>query len=216
MIGVYTHGQETIPGLPYDLFYTLNLPIQPFRKDVDVDKDIVQTIDWYRPYRQWILDTDSIISKDYQEFTKDLGLKIISGCLLFGLQEGHAGYRHRDVHPNIYWHWDDKYNSAAINYLLTPTAGQLDFWDMYEGGDVIDTESNTQYESGIEHDNTNIITTWNGQDNHAPVLIRTEAVHQASNLKGPGPRVTLTIRFQLNPIWWMVREAYRPYFINGY
>lgn len=216
MIGVYTHGQEPIPGIPYNLFYTLNLPVEPFKSNIDVQKDIVDTISWHRPYRQWAVLTKDIISYEYDQFIKELGLRLTDHTLIFACQEGYTGYRHRDVHPNKEWYWDDMYNSAAINYLLTPATGALDFWDLHEGGEVVDTECQTQYESGITHEHSGIITTWNGQDNRAPTLIRTEAVHQASNLTGPGPRVTLTLRFHLNPIWWMVRAAFMPYAINGY
>lgn len=216
MIGVKRHGEELIEGVPYFLFYTLNLPVQPFKNDIDVQKDIIDTIDWYKPYRQWLMKTDDIISKDYKEFIYDLGLKLTSLSLLFGCQQGYQGYRHRDIHPRQDWWYEHSYNSAALNYLLTPATGSLDFWDVDQGGETIVTETKTEYEIGIEHDNSKIITSWTGQDNRAPTLIRTEAVHQASNLTGPGPRVVLTLRFELNPIWWMARTAFMPFAINGY
>lgn len=216
MIGVYSHNEAIIPGIDYSLFYTLNLPIKPFIEGIDVQKDIIDKIEWHRPYRQWIVPTNDLISKDYQYFIKNLGLKLMDGVLLFGLQQNHAGYRHRDVHPYKHWHWDHSYNSAAINYLISPSIGSLDFWDLHQGGDMIETESSTPYESGVEHSHSKIITSWTGQDNLAPVLIRTEAVHQATNYNGTGPRVTLTLRFELNPIWWMARIAFMPYVIKGY
>jgi len=216
MLGVYTHDAPKVDGIDYSLMYTLNLPVNPWIKGIDVQKDIIDTISWHRPYRQWLVPTVEIISEEYQYFIKDLGLKLMSSLLLFGCQEGYTGYRHRDIHPYKHWHWGNAYNYAALNYLLTPAVGSLDFWDLEEGGEVIDTETHTQYEIGLEHPNSKIITSWNGQDNKAPVLVRTEAVHQATNLTGPGPRVTLTLRFELNPIWWMVREAFMPYAIKGY
>jgi hypothetical protein len=216
MLGVYTHNTPPVDGVDYNLIYTLNLPVDPWIKGIDVQKDVIEKINWVRPYRQWLVPTIEIISDEYQYFIKDLGLKLMSGLLLFGCQEGYKGYRHRDIHPYKRWHWGNAYNSAALNYLLTPATGSLDFWDMDEGGEIKDTETYTQYELGSEHSNSKIITSWTGQDNRAPVLVRTEAVHQAVNLIGPGPRVTLTLRFELNPIWWMVRDAFMPYTINGY
>jgi hypothetical protein len=216
MLGVYSYGEPVIPDVPYHLFYTLDLPVGPWRKDIDVKKDIVDKIEWYKPYRQWLVDTDDIISNEYKDFCYSLGLRLMDKQLFFACQEGYKGYRHRDVHVVKAWGWGTPYNSSALNYLLTPAIGSLDFWDLKEGGSILDTESDTQYEVGIEHDNSNIITRWTGQDNAAPVLLRTEAAHQATNFTGPGPRVTLTLRFHLNPHWYMTTTAFSPFFINGY
>lgn len=212
----YTHNEPIFEGLDYSVFYTLDLPITPWVDGIDIQKDIIDKIEWTSPYRQWITPTNELISKDYQYFIKDLGLKLMDGVLLFALQQGHTGYRHRDVHPFTHWHWDDAYNSAALNYLMSPSTGSLDFWDLDRGGDIIEVETKTQYELGIEHKDTEIISSWTGQDNRVPVLIRTEAPHQAKNLEGPGPRVVLTLRFELNPIWWQVRAAFMPFIIKGY
>ena len=216
MIGVYTHGAPTIPGIDYNLFYTLKLPVDPWIKGLDVQKDIVDKIDWFLPYRVFVLDTKDIISDEYQYFIKDLGIKLMNEQLFFACQEGYVGYRHRDIHFHKNWHWGNPYNMAALNYLLTPATGSLDLWDMDEGGEIRNTETYLQYQLGTEHSNSKIMTSWTGQEDRAPILVRTEAVHQATNLTGPGPRVTLTIRFALNPIWWMVREAFKPYMIKGY
>lgn len=216
MIGVYTYGEEKLSNIDYSLFYTLKLPVTPFKKEIDIQKDIIDKINWHKPYRQWLIDTDDFISREYQDFIKDQGLKLMTKTLMFGLQEGHTGYRHRDIHVHKHWHWGNPYNAASINYLLTPATGTLDFWDLKEGGEFLDTETDTQYEIGLEHEHSKILTSWTGQDNRAPVLIRTEAVHQATNLVGPGPRVTLTLRFELNPIWWMARCAFMPYVISSY
>lgn len=212
----YTHDEPVYDGVDYSVFYTLNLPVDPWRKDIDVQKDIVDSIIWHKPYRQWTTFTQEVISDDYQYFTKDLGLKLMDRVLIFALQPGHSGYRHRDIHPYKWWWWDDAYVSAALNYIVSPTIGSLDFWDMNKGGDIIDCESKTQYETGVETENTKIIANWTGQDNRAPVLVRTEAPHQANNLSGEGPRITLTLRYELNPIWWQVRAAFMPYIIQGY
>ena len=216
MIGVYSYGEEKAQNIDYSLFYTLQLPVEPFKKDLDIQSDIIDKIEWQSPYRQWLMKTDDVVSKEYKEFIYDLGLKLTSLSLLFGCKEGHKGYRHRDIHPRQDWWYENSYNSAALNYLLTPAKGSLDFWDVHQGGDIITTETATEYESGTDHENSKIITSWTGQDNGAPTLIRTEAVHQASNLTGPGSRVTLTLRFELNPIWWMARAAFMPFVINAY
>ncbi len=216
MIGVYSYGEPIDPNTPYDLFYTLNLPVSPWKKDLDLQSDIVDKIDWHRPYRNWLVDTEDYISKEFHEFCYSIGLKLTTKQLFFACKEGYKGFRHRDVHIYPHWHWGNPYNCAALNFLLTPTAGCLDFLDVREGGEILDTECNTQYEVGVDHDHTKIITSWTGQDNLSPTLVRTEAAHQASNLQGPGPRVTFTVRFHLNPIWWMVRAAFEPYFIRGY
>lgn len=212
----YTHGEPIYDSLDYSVLYTLNLPVTPWAKGIDVQKDIIDSISWHKPYRQWMVQTKEVISEEYQYFIKDLGIKLMDQLIMFGLQPGHIGYRHRDVHPYPHWWWDDPYNSAALNYLVSPTVGSLNFWDMDRGGEIIDVETQTQYESGIENENTKIIASWTGQDNRAPVLIRTEAPHQANNLNGEGPRITLTLRFELNPIWWQVRDAFKPFIIQGY
>ena len=212
----YTHGQPVFPGVDYNVFYTLNLPVEPWIEGLDLQKDIIDKIDWHKPYRQWIVRPDEVVSKEYQYFIKDLGLKLMDYQLMFALQKGHIGYRHRDIHPYKHRYWDDAYNSAALNYLISPTIGSLDYWDLERGGDIVDVETNTQYELGTEHLDTKIIASWTGQDNRAPVLIRTEAPHQANNLNGDGPRIAFTLRFELNPIWWMVRAAFMPYVIQGY
>lgn len=227
MLGVYTHGAPTIPNIDYNLFYTLKLPVDPWIKGIDVQKDIVDKIDWFLPYRVFTLDTHEIISDEYQYFIKDLGIKLMPVQLFFACQEGYVGYRHRDIHFHKNWHWGNPYNAAALNYLLTPAIGSLDLWDMDEGGEIVGTEAYLQhvleskkrpleYQLGKEHSNSKIMISWTGQEDKAPILIRTEAIHQATNLIGPGPRVVLTLRFQLNPIWWMVRDAFKPYMIKGY
>ena len=214
----YTHGETIHEGLDYNVFYTLNLPVDPWVEglDIDIQKDIIDKLDWHKPYRQWLIKTDEYVSKEYQYFMKDHAIKLMDHQLMFALKPGHIGYRHRDIHPYKKWHWDDPYNSAALNYLIGPSVGRLDFWDMERGGEIIDVESNTQYEVGIENNNSKIIASWTGQDNKAPVLIRTEAPHQANNLDSTGHRITATFRFELNPIWWQVRDALQPYIIKGY
>jgi hypothetical protein len=212
----YTHDEPFYDGLDYSVFYTLNLPIEPWISGLDIQKDVVDKISWHKPYRQWLINTPDLISDEYQYFVKDLGLKLMANQLVFACQEGHIGYRHRDIHPYHHWHWDDAYNSAAINYYLTPATGSMDFWDLGRGGEIIEVETRTHYESGTEHNDSKIISSWTGQDNRAPALVRTEAPHQGKNLEGPGPRVVLTLRFELNPIWWQVRAAFMPYIIQGY
>jgi hypothetical protein len=215
-VSYYTHDEPIHPEADYSVFYTLNFPVSPWIAGLDFQKDIIDKISWHRPYRQWVVNTNDIVSKEFQDFCKDRGLKLMEPQLLFALQQGHTGYRHRDIHPVKHWWWDDPYNSAALNFLISPAIGSLDFWDMKKGGDIVDVETDTQYEVGIAQPEDKIIASWQGQDNNAPILNRTEAPHQASNLLGPGPRVTITLRFELNPIWWMVRSAFEPYFIKGY
>lgn len=213
-----TLSSKTHEPWHYHLFYTLDLPLSPWRPGFDAESEVLSKIDWSKPYRQWLVPLDNLINPEFSRWLSSQGLVPIDQILFFGCQQGHQGYRHRDIHPWKPWHWwQSPYCSAALNFLLTPPAvGQLDFWDIKPGGDLISTETLSEYETGQASEEDHVIASWHGQDNGAPVLIRTEAAHQAVNARGPGPRVVATIRFKLNPHWWMARVALEDWFIQGY
>ena len=45
MIGVYSYGEEKVQNIDYSLFYTLQLPVEPFKKDLDIQSDIIDKIE---------------------------------------------------------------------------------------------------------------------------------------------------------------------------